>query len=278
MNQIQFNQSIPNTDSESFKAYYKEIQKYPVLTQEEEAGYLRQVAGSSNQQAIDKLMKHNLRLVVYVAKQYQTYDSLEDLVQEGNIGLYKAIIGYNDPSYSIKFNTFAVKKIQGEILDYLRKNNRGVAIPTNKNSLVNKINKFINRFEVENQFEPTDEMICAEFKITKEQLDDVKGILNLIFETELNNDEDSPLSSIAEDPSEYSEYSEFILKIQSILTEKEFAILMDSFGINTPELDIDEIASKYSISADRTRFIKNNAIIKLRKYPELINYLTGEES
>lgn len=275
MNQIQFTQTIPNTDSEAFKHYYKEIQKYGVLSKEDEISYLKKLLTDDREKAIEVLMKHNLKLVVLVAKQYQNYDNLEDLVQVGNLGLYDAIQKYDCPDYSIRLNTFAVKKIQGKILDYLRSNKKGIPIPTNKNTQATKVYNFINKFEVENEFEPTDDIICEHFKITKDQLDDIRAIIDISFNQEINEDGESSLSSLSESDPEYKEYSEFILKVKELLTDKEFKILADNFGINTKELEVNKIADKYGISADRVRYIINNAIIKLRKYPELINYFKG---
>lgn len=141
-------EKITNRTSESFKLYLEEIRKFDKLTVDEENSLVLKVK-AGDEEARQKLIKHNLRFVVSVAKQYVTpNDALEDLVNEGSIGLIKSTETFN-PTKGFKFITYAVWWIRKTILMSLSENGLTIRLPHNKLTMVNKFRGLFSRLEQE---------------------------------------------------------------------------------------------------------------------------------
>jgi RNA polymerase primary sigma factor len=156
MKQLKITTKITNRDSFSIDKYLNEIAKLPLIKEEEEVELARRIR-KGDQVALDKLTKSNLRFVVSVAKQYQNQGlSLNDLINEGNIGLIKAATKF-DETKGFKFISYAVWWIRQSILQALVEQTRLVRLPMNKATFINKINKASNDFEQKNEREPSDD-------------------------------------------------------------------------------------------------------------------------
>lgn len=146
MRGLKITNKLTNRENQSFVQYLREVAEIKVLTPEEEV-ILTKRASEGDKKAIDELVKKNLRFVVSVAKQYATpQNPLEDLVNEGNIGLMMAAERF-DPKTGFKFISYAVWWIRKIIMEHLSKNGRLIRLPANKINALSKLDKQINELE-----------------------------------------------------------------------------------------------------------------------------------
>jgi RNA polymerase primary sigma factor len=146
MKQLTITTRLTNRDDESFVRYLREISEIKVLTPKEETE-LTKKASEGDKEAIDELVKRNLRFVVSVAKQYATpQNPVVDLVNEGNIGLIIAAQKF-DPTSGYKFISYAVWWVRKLIMEHLTKNGRMIRLPANKVGVLAKLDKQINQLE-----------------------------------------------------------------------------------------------------------------------------------
>lgn len=146
MKHLTITTKLTNRENQSFVQYLKEVAEIKVLTPEEEV-ILTNKASHGDKQAIEELVKRNLRFVVSVAKQYATpQNPVEDLVNEGNIGLMMAAERF-DPKTGFKFISYAVWWIRKVIMEHLSKNGRLIRLPSNKINALSKLDKQIHELE-----------------------------------------------------------------------------------------------------------------------------------
>lgn len=146
MKQVVVTKSLTNRETESFKQYLKEVAAIPLLTPEEEL-ICAEKASHGDKKAIDELVSKNLRFVITVAKDYvSSNNTIEDLVNEGNIGLMIAAEKFR-PNMGYKFISYAVWWIQKYILMHLEKNGRMVRLPANKINSLSKLDKKVSQLE-----------------------------------------------------------------------------------------------------------------------------------
>ena len=156
MRQLKISKSITNRESQSLEKYLQEIGKIELLSAEEEEKLALQMR-KGDHQAMEKLIQSNLRFVVSVAKQYQNHGlTLQDLINEGNLGLIKAALRF-DETRGFKFISYAVWWIRQGILQALAEQSRIVRLPLNKIGLTNRIGKAYHQLEQEFEREPTAE-------------------------------------------------------------------------------------------------------------------------
>lgn len=159
MRQLKIQKQITNRESQSLDKYLQEIGKVPLLSVDEEAELARRIR-QGDEEALEKLVKANLRFVVSVAKQYQNQGlPLTDLISEGNLGLIKAAKRF-DETRGFKFISYAVWWIRQSILQALAEQSRIVRLPLNRVGALNKINKVFARLEQEYEREPSPEEIA----------------------------------------------------------------------------------------------------------------------
>jgi len=169
MKKLIINQRITTRESEAFKMYLNEVAKIPLLSDEEEKAIAIR-ANDGDEEAVHLLVKHNLRFVVSVAKQYESpVAPLEDLVNEGNIGLQIAAQRF-DPERNFKFISYAVWWVRRKILDYTTNKSRLIHVPGNKVGNINKIKRAMSRLEQHYEREPSMEEL-AEFLNDKAKID-----------------------------------------------------------------------------------------------------------
>ena len=273
MRQLKITKSITNRESAALEKYLQEISKETMISAEEEVELAQRIK-KGDQKALERLTKANLRFVVSVAKQYQNQGlSLPDLINEGNLGLLKAAERF-DETRGFKFISYAVWWIRQSILQAISEQSRIVRLPLNQVGSVNKINREINRFEQLNERRPSVDEIAEKVDLPQDKIDEamninghqisvdapfVEGEDNSLLDVMANTD--APMADnllVAE-----SLKSEIQTALNA-LNERERNVVEASYGINQPELTLEEIGSKFGLTRERVRQIKEKAIRKLR--------------
>lgn len=247
-----------------------------MITPDEEVELAKRIQ-AGDMEALEKLTKANLRFVVSVAKQYQNRGlSLQDLINEGNLGLLKAAKRF-DPSKGFKFISYAVWWIRQTIHQALAENSRLVRLPVNKINTMHKITQASSRLEQEFGREPTMGEVAEITKLTE---DDVKLSLQNYARTVSmdaplgGEDDDGSLYDVTEDEAAVNPENELLkesLKLEvsrtlSTLPPREADVLKYYFGLGSMSqpLLVEEIARRLEISPERVRQIKDKAIRRLR--------------
>lgn len=273
MRQLKITKSITNRESASLEKYLQEIGHEELLSVEEEVELAQRIK-KGDRKALERLTKANLRFVVSVAKQYQNQGlSLPDLINEGNLGLIKAAERF-DETRGFKFISFAVWWIRQSILQALAEQSRIVRLPLNQVGSVNKINKALSKFEQENERRPSIDEIAEEVNLPHEKIESAMKIngRHVSVDAPFSDSDDSSLLDII--PNDDSPMADNTLVIESLkeeikntlqqLNERERKIIEAFFGIDQPEMTMAEIGTKYGLTRERVRQIKEKAIRKLR--------------
>ena len=251
----------------------QEIGKEELISIEEEVELAARIR-NGDQKALERLTKANLRFVVSVAKQYQNQGlSLPDLINEGNLGLIKAAEKF-DETRGFKFISYAVWWIRQAILQAIAEQSRIVRLPLNQVGSVNKINKLLSRFEQENERRPSVEEISERIDLPEDKIDEAINISGKHVSVDApftDSDENSLLDVLVNDDAPSADKQLFVeslrLEINKALeglNERERNIIEAFFGINQPEMTLEEIGSKFNLTRERVRQIKEKAIRHLR--------------
>jgi RNA polymerase primary sigma factor len=230
--------------------------------------------GKEADKARKRLVEANLRFVISVANQYhQPNMDLSDLISEGNIGLIKAAELF-DETRGFKFISYAVWWFRKNILQAISEQSRIVRLPLNQVGSVNKINREINRFEQLNERRPSVDEIAEKIDLPQEKIDEAMSINghHISVDAPFVEGEDNSLLDVmtnAEAPMADKELVDESLKSEiqtalNSLNERERNVVEASYGINQPELTLEEIGSKFGLTRERVRQIKEKAIRKLR--------------
>ena len=273
MRQLKITKSITNRESAALEKYLQEISKETMISAEEEVELAQRIK-KGDTKALERLTKANLRFVVSVAKQYQNQGlSLPDLINEGNLGLLKAAERF-DETRGFKFISYAVWWIRQSILQAISEQSRIVRLPLNQVGSVNKINREINRFEQLNERRPSVDEIAEKVDLPQEKIDEAMAINGhqISVDAPFVEGEDNSLLDVmanSDAPLADNQLVEESLKSEiqnalSALNERERNVVEASYGINQPELTLEEIGSKFGLTRERVRQIKEKAIRKLR--------------
>ena len=273
MRQLKITQSITNRESASLDKYLQEIGHEELISVEEEVELAQRIR-KGDRKALEKLTKANLRFVVSVAKQYQNKGlSLPDLINEGNLGLIKAAEKF-DETRGFKFISYAVWWIRQSILQAIAEQSRIVRLPLNQVGSVNKINKIANRFEQEHERRPSADEIGDCGDLPEEKIEDALKVntRHVSMDAPFADGEENSLLDIL--PNNDSPDTDFELVMESLrneinralltLNERERHIIEAFFGINQPEMTLEEIGEKFGLTRERVRQIKEKAIRRLR--------------
>ena len=273
MRQLKITKSITNRESASLEKYLQEIGKEEMVSAEEEVELAQQIR-KGDKKALERLTRANLRFVVSVAKQYQNQGlSLPDLINEGNLGLLKAAERF-DETRGFKFISYAVWWIRQSILQAISEQSRIVRLPLNQVGSVNKINREINRFEQANERRPSIEEIAEKIDLPEDKIDEAMNINghHISVDAPFTEGEDNSLLDVM--PNSDSPMADMTLVAESlkaeiqnalsVLNERERNVIEASYGINCPELTLEEIGEKFGLTRERVRQIKEKAIRKLR--------------
>ena len=273
MRQIKITKSITNRESQSLDKYLQEIGHEELLSVEEEVELAQRIK-KGDREALEKLTKANLRFVVSVAKQYQNQGlSLPDLINEGNLGLMKAAEKF-DETRGFKFISYAVWWIRQSILQAIAEQSRIVRLPLNQVSSVSKINRALNKFEQENERRPSVNEIAEKVDLPEEKIADAMKVnsRHVSVDAPFADGEDNSLldvlpnddSPMADNELVKESLREEINRALALLNDRERNIIQAFFGINEPEMTLEEIGEKFGLTRERVRQIKEKAIRKLR--------------
>lgn len=285
MRQLKINKSITNRQSAALDKYLVEIGREELITTDQEVE-LAQRIHKGDQKALDKLTKANLRFVVSVAKQYQNQGlALNDLIDEGNVGLIKAAQKF-DETRGFKFISYAVWWIRQSILQAISEQSRIVRMPLNQVGFQSKLGKAIVNFEQTNERRPSAQELADILDTDEVKVKDALGAngkkvsVDAPFQDDESNslidimtDEDAPAT---DDNMEKESLSEDLEAALSTLTEREQTVLKMLFGIGCNEMTAEEVAGKLNLTRERVRQIKERALRRLREDANigiLIKYL-----
>ena len=273
MRQLKISKSITNRDSASLERFLSDISKVQMIGADEEVELARKIK-AGDEDALNKLVTTNLRFVVSVAKQYQNQGiGLQDLINEGNLGLIKAAQRF-DETRGFKFISYAVWWIRQSILQAISEQSRIVRLPLNQVGSVNKINREINRFEQANERRPSIEEIAEKIDLPEDKIDEAMNINghHISVDAPFVEGEDNSLLDVM--PNSDSPMADMTLVAESLkaeirnalnlLNERERNVIEASYGIGCPELTLEEIGEKFGLTRERVRQIKEKAIRKLR--------------
>jgi RNA polymerase primary sigma factor len=275
MRQLKISKQYTDLDSLSLRRYLQDISKVKLLSSEKEEKLCMRIR-EGDREAMNTLIKANLRFVVSVSKQYQNRGlSLQDLINEGNLGLLKAA-GRFDETRGFKFITYAVWWIRQSIQQAVNEQSRIVRLPVNQISTKEKISKAFHKLEQNLQREPTIDELAEFTGISRKIVEDSLNLsgTGVSLDTPSNNQEWTGLyNSSGNEP--YSRpdsdlvSSSLKLEIErsfSILTQREADILRSYYGLNgSVQSSMDEMADDYGLSWERIRQIMQAAIKKLKQ-------------
>ena len=285
MRQLKINKSITNRSSAALDKYLVEIGREELISTDEEVE-LAQRIHKGDQEALDRLTRANLRFVVSVAKQYQNQGlALNDLIDEGNLGLIKAAQKF-DETRGFKFISYAVWWIRQSILQAISEQSRIVRMPLNQVGFQSKLSKAIVSFEQEFERRPSAQELAEilETDITKVQ--DALGTngKKVSVDAPFQDDDSNCLIDVMQDESapgtdnsmERESLSSDLEAALAVLNERERTVLKMLFGIGRNEMTAEEVANNMSLTRERVRQIKERALRRLREADNiniLIKYL-----
>lgn len=275
MRQLKITKSITNRESQSLDKYLQDIGKEELITAEMEVELAKKIK-QGDQLALEKLTRANLRFVVSVAKQYQNQGlTLPDLINEGNLGLIKAAQKF-DETRGFKFISYAVWWIRQSILQALAEQARIVRLPLNQVGSLNKINKAFSKLEQEYERPPSAEELAEILEVPEDKVKESLKVAgrHVSMDAPLSSSEDGGtlMDVMANDDSPEADQHLIAESLQkeierslSTLTDKEKEIIRLFFGIGMNHgLTLEEIGTKFNLTRERVRQIKEKAIRRLR--------------
>ena len=256
------------------RMYLKEIGKIPLLTPEEELETARRMA-EGDEAARQKMTEANLRLVVSVAKRYVGRGmQLLDLVQEGNLGLLKAVEKF-DYSKGYKFSTYATWWIRQSITRSIADQARTIRIPVHMVETINRVIRTAHSMVQSLGREPTAQEIADEMKLDVARVEEILKIAQepVSLETPIGEEEDSHLGDFIQDedasqPAEAASYTmlrEQLEEVLNTLTPREEQVLRMRFGlVDGKSHTLEEVGKEFDVTRERIRQIESKALRKLR--------------
>lgn len=265
---------MAKTADNSVKIYLDAIKKINLLEADEEKE-LAKAAHCGDEDAKNKLIEANLRLVVSIAKKYKNNDiSFLDLVQEGNMGLIKAVDKY-DESLDYKFSTYATYWIKQAISRAIADKTRNIRLPAHVTENINKVRKAEKVLTQSFNREPTASEICKYLNISKETLDEIYGYMadTTSIDIMVGDDEDTTIGSLIEDESNPSpielifveERQKAVNRVCDTLDERESQIIKMRYGLDGNEpMTLEDIGKKLKLTKERIRQLEQQALRRLR--------------
>ena len=284
-----YRELLSSTDRSPMVIYLEEINRIPLLKREEEVLLAKKVKKGSKE-AKEKLIKSNLRFVVNVAKKYQNQGfSLEDLINEGNLGLITAVDKY-DVDRGYHFISYAVWWIKQSILKALSEKSRMIRLPLNRANELLQIEKARRQIERNKEGDADIEEIADFLAMEKDRVTDVINASKTIasLESPLSSDKDAnTMFELMEDNDNVGPeqtminraLQESIGEALSTLDEREAEIIRYRFGLEGMQrLSLKEIGDRYKLTKERIRQIEKRAISRLQhpsRSQKLESFVTG---
>ena len=263
--------SFTNRDDLSIRLYFKDINKFKPLTPEEETELFIRIE-NGDRDAFVKIIKHNLRFVITVAKQYQGQGlPLVDLINEGNIGLCTAVSKF-DYTRGFKFISYAVWWIRQSIIQAIYNTGRTIRFPIPTVSKLNKLIKVSSTLESKLEREATIEELAKETDFTEEKVEDLIKYNNTCSSMDMIIDEDNNSTIGDLIPSYVKSDDDLIIdsdkkelnKIISNLPNRNADIIRMFFGIGMQALSLEEIGLRFGMSGERIRQLREEGLEILR--------------
>jgi len=271
---MSFSRSRKAFKQSSLDQYLKEISAYDLLSREQEVELAQRIK-KGDEEALNSLVRSNLRFVVSVAKKYQNQGvALADLINEGNLGLIRAAHKF-DETKGIKFISYAVWWIRQAILQALAEQSRIVRVPLNRAGALHRIGKRSSALLQELGREPTVDELADELDLSKEEIQRTLSLSqsHLSLDAPLTPGEDNRLldylpdqySPAPDDETYETALSHTVEEALGTLKEREAKILRLYFGLDGQEpMTLEEIGSLLGITRERVRQIKEKALLRLR--------------
>ena len=256
------------------RMYLREIGKIPLLTYSQELDLAKRIL-DGDESAKQKLAESNLRLVVSIAKKYVGRGMLFlDLIQEGNMGLIKAVEKF-DYTKGYKFSTYATWWIRQAITRAIADQARTIRIPVHMVETINKLIRTSRHLLQQNGREPTPEEIAKEMEVSVDRVVEIQKIAQdpVSLETPIGEEDDSHLGDFIQDedspsPQESASYTmlrEQLDEVMSTLTPREAKVLRLRFGLDDGKArTLEEVGREFNVTRERIRQIEAKALRKLR--------------
>lgn len=256
------------------RMYLREIGKVPLLTPEEEQELAKRIA-QGDQEAAKKMTEANLRLVVSIAKRYVGRGmQLLDLIQEGNLGLLKAVEKY-DFTKGFKFSTYATWWVRQAITRALADQARTIRIPVHMVETMNKLTQCSRKLQQELGREPTVEELSKAMRLTPERINEIRQMCMepVSLESPVGEEDDSHLGDFIEDntgsqPADAVSQAmlrQQLMEILDTLSEREAKVLRLRYGLDDGRpRTLEEVGKEFNVTRERVRQIEAKALRKIR--------------
>jgi RNA polymerase primary sigma factor len=264
--------------------YLKEIGNYPLLSMSDEVELAKKIA-DGDYSAKQMLAESNLRLVVSIAKRYVGRGlSFLDLIQEGNLGLIKAVEKF-DYTKGYKFSTYATWWIRQAITRSIADQSRTIRIPVHMSEVINKTYRVSRNLLQDLGREPTDQELAEAMNLPLEKVREILKVSAdpISLDTPIGEEDDSHLGDFIsddsvmgpEDAATYSILKDQITKLLDTLTDREQRVLVLRFGLNDGRSrTLEEVGKEFNVTRERIRQIEAKALRKLR-HPSRAKMLKG---
>ena len=275
MRQLKITQNITNRENQSLEKYFQEVNKVDLITIEEEVELAKRIH-EGDQVALEKLVKANLRFVVSVAKQYQNRNlTLNDLINEGNLGLIKAAQKF-DHTRGFKFISYAVWWIRQSIMQALAEQSRLVRLPLNKVGSISKISQAASILEQKLERMPTEDELSEIMEMDENEIRNTMRITSkqLSVDAPFEEGESNSLLDVLADNTldgtdDKMAYTDSLSvetnRALSTLSEREMKIIKMFFGIGEENpMSLEQISEELGLTRERVRQIKEKALRRLR--------------
>ena len=267
--------SVSPLSDDAVKIYLREIGRVPLLNAKQEIELARAIKkGDIN--AKRKLVRHNLRLVVSIAKKYINRGlPFLDLIQEGNLGLIRAAEKF-DHERGYKFSTYATWWVRQGITRSLSDKSRTIRVPVHMVETINKFKKIARKLGQELNRRPTEEELAEVMEVSTQKIKEIVAAMRtpVSLESPINSEDDGKLEDFIADPNQSLKpeanateqlLAEDIIKVLDTLTQKEKAVIQLRFGIDSgQERTLEEVGRMLRITRERVRQLEFRALKKLR--------------